>query len=590
VSRLSIWTLLDLTPTRDQREIRRAYAARLKTLDQEADAEAFKLLRAAYETALRLSQQPTHESAEATPPVTEPAAPQALPDTSPAPRVPDADIEGMRLAFGALHRCLESAEPQDGPSAPEALASLLAAPGWQRLDLARDCESALAHLLADAVPHSDGLLQDCIARFRWQDAHRGIAIEPAVRRVLDRQLELGFRQQLTDGKNPLSAAYQRLQQPPGSILNACWAYWMGASRCGEVGLLTRLRDEFPGMLATLDPENVRWWQSFGQRPQLPYVTTRVLAGLAGILILAAILALLGAGNHSDVPFLQSLTPLDLAAAAIVCLLLPFAQMYLVEWPTVQVARHWQGRLSLGLKVGWFPLLTALLAAVSLVAWMVPASDSLPLNIAVATIGVLCAMWAIYVSGPMPPFDREKGNYLQSSRLLRVLMSNLVPGICLVYFATVASPGAVPAYVVAALALMITVSLGLPNLAQVWEQRFSPPARLVTIAALLAAMVAILVLAPIFYWSGSASLFASAAVTAIVLQRIASSRIVWKNPGNLVLVWALLIAARLPSMGISDGASWAPAMGVALLIFSGYRLVRTFRLEYSHWRTPADTRK
>jgi hypothetical protein len=46
------WSELDLAPTADRAEIKRAYAAKLKTLDRERDVEGFQALRTAYGIAL----------------------------------------------------------------------------------------------------------------------------------------------------------------------------------------------------------------------------------------------------------------------------------------------------------------------------------------------------------------------------------------------------------------------------------------------------------------------------------------------------------------------------------------------------------
>lgn len=46
------WSELDIAPTADRAEIKRAYAAKLKTLDRERDVEGFQALREAYEAAL----------------------------------------------------------------------------------------------------------------------------------------------------------------------------------------------------------------------------------------------------------------------------------------------------------------------------------------------------------------------------------------------------------------------------------------------------------------------------------------------------------------------------------------------------------
>ena len=55
------WTILGIAPTDDKKAITAAYRAKLKTTNPEDKPEEFKALRAAYEEALRLADQPAEE-------------------------------------------------------------------------------------------------------------------------------------------------------------------------------------------------------------------------------------------------------------------------------------------------------------------------------------------------------------------------------------------------------------------------------------------------------------------------------------------------------------------------------------------------
>ena len=49
VERQGPWAVLDIAPTQDARQIKRAYAARLKVVRPDEDATGFQALREAYE-------------------------------------------------------------------------------------------------------------------------------------------------------------------------------------------------------------------------------------------------------------------------------------------------------------------------------------------------------------------------------------------------------------------------------------------------------------------------------------------------------------------------------------------------------------
>jgi hypothetical protein len=98
----NIWSVLGIAPTSDIPAIRRAYAEKLRGIDQEKDAAGFMGLRNAFTTALRMSGQ-----ASAPPLVLAPDTPR--PPPNPDQSADDARIAAAFAAFNAAEAARDTA-------------------------------------------------------------------------------------------------------------------------------------------------------------------------------------------------------------------------------------------------------------------------------------------------------------------------------------------------------------------------------------------------------------------------------------------------------------------------------------------------
>jgi protein TonB len=241
MTQLAFLDYLEVDDSADERAIRRAYARKLKLIDQEQEAAAFQALREAYEVALQWCRWQQQQSA-----TQQQAAPEApaAPDDEPRQAVPEPPLEAPT---DVEHGSLSPAAPAFAVVPPEVearavfealmadLATMSSASGWSSdkvhrekllrcLDdprllsiAARDIfEWFVAEILAAGWrPGHEALLVAASRVFCWQDDPRRLARFGWVGNALNRAIteRAVFDQQGEDERKVQRDLIARLRDP-----------------------------------------------------------------------------------------------------------------------------------------------------------------------------------------------------------------------------------------------------------------------------------------------------------------------------------------------------------------------------------------
>jgi hypothetical protein len=119
-----VWQELGIAPTSDAREIRRAYAKRLRLIDTDRDIAAFQRLRQAFEAALAQTQTQTQTQEKSVPPPIEEAAWPDVEAPTAAPAGSGAAVDSFEMR---AHSVSEDARERAGDTRPEPGSSARAA-------------------------------------------------------------------------------------------------------------------------------------------------------------------------------------------------------------------------------------------------------------------------------------------------------------------------------------------------------------------------------------------------------------------------------------------------------------------------------
>lgn len=415
----SIWSVLGIKATSDEREIRRAYARRLKTVHPEDDAVGFQELRAAYDQAMRMARQghvspdPSEDDHDTPPVDINPSWPNdAVPrrdcevsttrswreeERSTAPTVglePDAatlpDPEALaerahRARLENLHRTLQ----QPAPGADEvvsALLGILRSEEMSNLSRHERTEAWLADVILRGSPGTAALVEPVIHYFGWTDDRivvgRTTTFPSPGQRVLahlDRRREIDL---ILNGGAEHADALKALAHP------VIWRTWAAALLTpgldGRVAaFLNGPRWRLPELQSNLDSSAVDWWTRRLDRPHFsPIAVWIILLGPPLIALFAVNAGPLDTSWLFGFPRTWAVSLVSVAAP-------------LLGWRFILSEARWRWRRGPAwqappwMRLGWAPGLLALLAGAAL---LPDASWSLLVWIPVPVL----VLWALVV--------------------------------------------------------------------------------------------------------------------------------------------------------------------------------------------------
>ncbi len=292
---MDVWKELGIAPTRDRREIRRAYARRLKAVHPEDDPAGFQCLRTAYEKIMAAIDSLESESG-----------------TTRAKK--NKEEEPDELLEGVLHEVDAGRESEEGADAMARLETHLksAHMGLERRAL---LEQRVLEEIAHRHSVPERFARFAIETFRWDqglghlpDYHRTIARDLlAIPETEARLKEL--KRQAHGWPWKVARAFDRAPLAAAVLLSRCRPLWfrVAAFDLPTLQAIQRLFGElesfYPGLVTRhLDPETVAWWRRelewpHGRKQALLrlFVSTYWLAIIGGLGAFVAILL------HPDAP-------------------------------------------------------------------------------------------------------------------------------------------------------------------------------------------------------------------------------------------------------------------------------------------------
>ena len=296
---MTIWDELDAAPTADAREVRRAYARRLKQVHPEDDPEGFQRLRAAYEQALATCETPDYGMMPSRSPPTDQAWPEVR---EPGAGVGTGDGDGIGAAAEQMiDTIFHNLAGGDEVAAVEALNETLRNPLLVNFEFRRHLERRLLEELSDLPLVPDDLVLAAGAAFGWDEDLRHLP--PGYADLVVRLLAA------PEGRRRISEL-----RPAGEAWPAAFLFDRGPFAAALLtgrfrprlfrlaaldhltvpmvaALLNELRVLYPAVTAqTLEAGTLDWWQrEVDGPPEAP--RARLRRTLAQVMPIAAVLLL-----------------------------------------------------------------------------------------------------------------------------------------------------------------------------------------------------------------------------------------------------------------------------------------------------------
>lgn len=248
------WATLGIAQTRDETAIRRAYTAKLKTIDVDADPAAFMALRDALAAARAYARR---EQARREPVL----AGAAVEDTLPGPEAAEAPLEPSPVKPGwvedieAIQQLVYGSAPREAifEEVGARTAHLLGGPEMETIDHAANVERWTAETILSGMPRTNAMLLPAIERFGWIERTRQWNCPPAIRHVVQRYADCRFLASL-NAYDERKRAFEILCDG-GQLPNARSAPFVER-------FLQLAQAHRPTLQSEFDPEAWRRWQAY----------------------------------------------------------------------------------------------------------------------------------------------------------------------------------------------------------------------------------------------------------------------------------------------------------------------------------------